>query len=123
MINYNLFVQRKRFKVVEWIKNNTESSYEDFCDFLKEREVSPPAEGKKYWDKALNHLQQQELKIKETPVELSEVSRVVEEIMSEDSDTQVQKEKEQPKKKSRKTKATKKSTRNESVDNGEQNDS
>jgi len=41
-INYNLFVNRKRFNIYKWIKGTKNNSYEDLCLFLNSRDVESP---------------------------------------------------------------------------------
>ena len=50
-IKYKVFVSRKKFNILSWIKNSSIKTYESFSQFLSNRNVSSP--GIEYWDKAI----------------------------------------------------------------------
>lgn len=54
LINYDLFCQRKKFNFNDYLKQNQEISYEEFCSFLRERKVQPPP--KEFFDNELNKI-------------------------------------------------------------------
>jgi hypothetical protein len=49
-IKYEMFLNRKKFNVINWIKSNGKD-YQKFCSFLESRNVMTP--GEEYFDKAL----------------------------------------------------------------------
>lgn len=44
LINYDIFCQRKKFSLKEWLEKNKEATYEQFCDILVSISVNPPNE-------------------------------------------------------------------------------
>ena len=50
-IKYKVFANRKKFNIINWIKNSSSKTYESFSDYLIKRNVFPP--DNHYWNKAL----------------------------------------------------------------------
>ena len=50
-IKYKVFASRKKFNIVNWIKSTSNKTYENFCEFLSNRNVFPP--DSEYWNKAI----------------------------------------------------------------------
>jgi len=44
LIDYNIFCQRRGFKLNEWLEKNTSATYEDLCNILVNISVNPPSE-------------------------------------------------------------------------------
>ena len=44
LINYNLFCVRKRFNLQQFLILNPDLNYESFCQFLRDKKISPPTE-------------------------------------------------------------------------------
>ena len=60
-----MFLSRKKFNVINWIKNTKNANYELFCIFLESRNVIAP--GLEYFNKALDFYDKNVIK-KETKV-------------------------------------------------------
>ena len=122
-IKYNMFLNRKKFNVINWIKNTKNANYELFCSFLESRNVITP--GLEYFNKALDfygkNVMKKETKvfepIKETKVEevkveasfaekIIQLKEIVEKKESLEEEVKVE---EPPVKKTRRRKRTKKS--------------
>lgn len=79
-----MFLNRKKFNVINWIKNTKNANYELFCSFLESRNVITP--GLEYFNKALDfygkNVMKKETKvfepIKETKVVKKEKTKVEE---------------------------------------------
>ena len=118
-----MFLNRKKFNVINWIKNTKNANYELFCSFLESRNVITP--GLEYFNKALDfygkNVMKKETKvfepIKETKVEevkveasfaekIIQLKEIVEKKESLEEEVKVE---EPPVKKTRRRKRTKKS--------------
>ena len=93
-IKYKMFLSRKKFNVINWIKNTKNANYELFCSFLESRNVIAP--GLEYFNKALDFysknviVKEKEVKVVEPVKEVKVVEpvkevKVVEEVKEEKS--------------------------------------
>jgi len=77
-IKFELFRNRRKFNIVNWLKSREDKSYESFVSFLESKSVVSP--GKEYFNKALELVQSmeqrekdfQDKKVEETKVEKKE---------------------------------------------------
>jgi len=70
-IKYEMFLNRKKFNVINWIKSNSKD-YKDFCDFLTSKDVIHPPE--EYFNKALDFYDKNILKSDKVEKEINVVS-------------------------------------------------
>ena len=92
-IKYNIFCNRKRFNVLEWLERADEKSYKAFCSFLASRNVLIPDED--YFSRALNHFNStRSVSAKTIPVDTQPVVEEVVLPVVQISDQEVKKEKE-----------------------------
>jgi len=83
-IKYSMFLNRKKFNLINWIKNTKNVNYELFCNFLESRNVITP--GLDYFNKALDFYDKNVMKketkefkpVKETKVVKKEKTKVEE---------------------------------------------
>ena len=81
-IKYKMFLSRKKFNVINWIKNTKNANYELFCSFLESRNVIAP--GLEYFNKALDFysknviVKEKEVKVVEPVKEVKVVEPVKE---------------------------------------------
>lgn len=83
-IKYSMFLNRKKFNLINWIKNTKNVNYELFCNFLESRNVIAP--GLDYFNKALDFYDKNVMKkeakefkpVKETKVVKKEKTKVEE---------------------------------------------
>jgi hypothetical protein len=52
LINFSLFCQRRKFNLIEFIKNNKDMKYEEFYKLLIEKNVHPPKQD--FYDQCRN---------------------------------------------------------------------
>jgi len=97
-IKYEIFCNRKGFNVVNWVKLNSENSYEDFKKFLNSKSVIAPS--KEYFQKVLDFLkkenQEEDIKVikKETiPIDVEISLPEVKEDISTENTQSVEEEK------------------------------
>ena len=77
-IRFEIFRNRKKFNIVNWLKAREDKSYKSFVAFLESKSVVSP--GEEYFNKALSLVQSmeqreqefQEKKVEETKVEKKE---------------------------------------------------
>ena len=50
-IKYNIFAARKKFNIINWIKDSSEKTYESFAKYLTGRDIFPP--DNEYYERAL----------------------------------------------------------------------
>jgi hypothetical protein len=70
-IKYEMFLNRKKFNVINWIKTNGKD-YQSFCAFLESRNVISP--GEEYFDRALDFYDKNFLKTEKVEKEINVVS-------------------------------------------------
>lgn len=70
-IRYEMFLNRRKFNVINWIKFNSKS-YEDFCNFLSSKDVIHPPE--EYFNKAVDFYDKNVLKSEKVEKEINVVS-------------------------------------------------
>ena len=54
-IKFEIFRNRKKFNIINWLKNSSDNSYESFVSFLSSKSVESP--GEEYFKKALDLLE------------------------------------------------------------------
>tara|TARA_B100000927_G_C16448420_1_gene462817 strand:- start:978 stop:1322 length:345 start_codon:yes stop_codon:yes gene_type:complete len=54
-IKFEIFRNRKKFNIINWLKNSNDNSYESFVSFLSTKSVESP--GEEYFKKALDLLE------------------------------------------------------------------
>ena len=77
-IKFELFRNRRKFNIVNWLKSREDKSYESFVSFLESKSVVSP--GEEYFNKALELVQSmeqreqdfQDKKVEKTKVEKKE---------------------------------------------------
>ena len=75
-IKFELFRNRRKFNIVNWLKAREDRSYESFVSFLESKSVVSP--GEEYFNKALELVQsmeQREQEFQEKKVEESKVEK------------------------------------------------
>ena len=113
-IKYKMFLNRKKFNVINWIKNTKNANYELFCRFLESRDVISP--GLEYFNKALdfynkNVVSQKKVveKVKEEKSLAQKIVQIKDLVEKKESVTEEIKAEEPPPKKTRRRRRTKKS--------------
>ena len=115
-IRFEIFRNRKKFNIVNWLKAREDKSYKSFVSFLESKSVVSP--GEEYFNKALSLVQSmeqreqefQEKKVEETKVEKKETVpidvKVVLPTLKEEPIVEVPLEKPKPKTRRRRRKKT-----------------
>jgi outer membrane biosynthesis protein TonB len=112
-IKFELFCNRKKFNIINWLKAKEDKSYESFVSFLESKSVLSP--GEEYFNKAVSLVQSmeqrqqefQEKKVEEPKVEKKETIPIDVEIVLPtlqeelEEKTIVEEQKEKPKPKTR----------------------
>ena len=73
-IKFELFRNRRKFNIVNWLKAREDKSYESFVSFLASKSVLTP--GEEYFNKALELVQSMEQREQEFQEEKVEESKV-----------------------------------------------
>ena len=76
-IKFELFRNRRKFNIVNWLKSREDKSYESFVSFLEEKNVMTP--GEEYFQKALDLVSSMEKREQEfmSPTETVEKKETV----------------------------------------------
>ena len=113
-IKYKMFLNRKKFNVINWIKNTKNANYELFCSFLESRNVISP--GLEYFNKALDFYNKNAATQKKVVEEVKEEKSLAQKIVQlkeivekKESVAEEVKVEEPPVKKTRRRRRTKKS--------------